>query len=450
MSLNVLVLPLDPYSQVERTKTRVATALGKLLRSDDRYEIGDIDRIKADPTWDLIIVWEPCGWHKAARPVAESGIPCFPLAPPLVYHPYAASFISEVRERGGMLLPAIDEPTVAASIMAVRARQTLASMRLLVVNANEGNVLAEQVQEFSTRCKERLGIAVDRRSAIDLNAIADSQSDAAVDAEWQRWLAELLIDGGEMGEAHMRQVLRLYLAERALLAEHQADGITVDDIGAFLMAPGRPVMPNSSYAALAHDGFLCCEEGDIQALATEAVLRSSLGAHPTMSNIYMAYRDAMNALVEGEPYNPEFEAQDFAQCLADDHLVAAHFSTSGVLPPNMMVEERYRIRETYPAWRGQSMTAATPRLGPVVLARLGSEADMVHLVSGVVDECRMDDTKGWYRGRWMIKIPSALSFVENAIHQHYAIGPENGRAQVLDILTKDVLRLRRVDLPNFS
>jgi hypothetical protein len=54
------------------------------------------------------------------------------------------------------------------------------------------------------------------------------------------------------------------------------------------------------------------------------------------------------------------------------------------------------------------------------------------------------DQYGWYRGRWFIQVPSVTEFVGKCQHQHYAIGPENDRSDVFDILAQDVLGLDAV------
>jgi hypothetical protein len=246
-----------------------------------------------------------------------------------------------------------------------------------------------------------------------------------------------------MDESHMRQVAKLYLAEKAMLEETGAIGITPDDIGGFLTLSERHIMPNVTYGPLVFEGYLAAEEGDIEVLVTELLLYAGLGAHPTMSNIYYAYRDAFSALQDHRQYTSEMELADCRQCLADNHVTAAHFSASGVLPPTMMEEPRYKVRETMPFWPGESMIVSTPKLGPVVLARLNGDASAFHAVSGEADGLGPGDKYGWYRGRWFIKVPSAKDFAAKCLHQHYAIGPNPAGRRILDVLTRQLLGLRQ-------
>jgi hypothetical protein len=280
------------------------------------------------------------------------------------------------------------------------------------------------------------------RDVSELKERAAAQDDAAADRELKRWYAEVLEGPGEMNDAHMRQVAKLYLAQRAMLEETGAVGITPQDIGGFLTIKQPVTMPNVSSGPLVSDGFLVCEEADIEVLTTELLLFAGLGAHPTMSNIYYAYRDRFSALETHTQYTSEMELADCRQCLADNHVTAAHFSTSGVLPPSMMVEPRYRVREALPSWPGQSMIASTPKLGPVVMARLSSDASAIHLAPGEADGLGPGDHYGWYRGRWFIRIPDARDFAARCLSQHYAIGSAPEGHAVLETLCTTLLGLR--------
>jgi len=439
--LHVLVLPSDDRPLDAQTTDAVGKVMQAILAPQDHFTIGDLQALERPDEWDAAVVWAPCGSSITAGPLADAAVPSFAVAPPLVFHPFFAAFYREVERRGGITLPADDPQTIAASLQAVRARKTLRGMRLIVVDAHADDRRASEIAAFALGCRERFGVEVLHRSAGELQAQAAAVEDEAADRVLERWDAELFEGPGEMDAPHMRQVAKLYLAERALLDETGAVGITVDDIGAFLVVSPSHVMPNVTYAALVCEGALACEEGDIEALTSELLLHVGLGAHPTMSNIYLAFRDEFDALGTQEGYTFERERADFQQCIRDGHLVAAHFSASGVLPRDMMEEERYQVRQTLPAWPGQSMIASTPRLGPVVLARLTPDAGGIHLVPGQVDSRTVDNRFGWYRGRWFILVPSVPQFIAECLHQHYAIGPENGRMKTLEILAERLLRL---------
>ena len=439
--LRVLVLPSDDRPFDAQTTDAEGRAMQAILTPDDQFVIGDSEALGRTGDWDTVAVWSPCGSIRLSGPLAAANVPCFAISPPLVFHPFAAAFYRDVDRNGGTTLPASDPEQIAASLRAVRARKTLAGIKLVVVDAHADDRRTAEIATFAQGCRDRMGVEILHRSAAELQARAAAFGDDEADAVLERWQAELLDGPGEMDTPHVRQVAKLYLAERALLDETGAAGITVDDIGAFLCVTPPHVMPNVTYGALVHEGVLACEEGDIEVLTSELLLRVGLGAHPTMSNVYLAYRDAFDALGGHEGYTFEQERADFQQCVADNHLVAAHFSLSGVLPPNMMEEERYKIRETIGAWPGQSMVASTPKLGPVVLARLTPGAEGLHLVPGQVDGRTLNDAFGWYRGRWFIRVPSVSDFIAHCLHQHYAIGPENGELKTLEILTERLLRL---------
>lgn len=389
---------------------------------------------------DLVIV-NVCGSTPLARYIADARIPCMAISRHLIFHPFNATFYRDIERMGGIILPANDPEEITASIQAVRARKALNGTKLLVVDTHEDDFRAFEVKAFTEGCRNHLGIEIIRRSVSELKERAARYDDNAADLELKRWYTEVLNGPGEMTHVHMRQVAKLYLGEREMVNEVGAAGITVEDIGGFLKC--SDIMPNVSYGVLTFDGILAAEEGDIEVLTTELMLKIGLGVHPTMSNIYIGYRDQYDSITNCTEYTDEMALADYRLCVADNHVMAAHFSTSGVLPPGMMVESRYNVLEALPGWKGQSMIAATPRLGPVVMMRLAPDASSVHMVPGEVDKLGFGDKNDGLRGRWFIRIPSVRDFISRCLHPHYAIGPQNGRLRVLEILNEKLLQITK-------
>lgn len=390
---------------------------------------------------DLVIASNLCGETPLADLVAASGVPTLPLQPSGGFHPFQAAYVRRVELLGGTTLPALEPAEAAASLRALRARKALRGMKLIVADAASDPARQDQLLRFQEVCRQRLGVAIIIRSTAELRERARQPSDATVDTELARWYADILTGPGELPHAHLQQVARLYLAQRAMLAETGAVGITPSDIHGFLLLPERPVMPNVSYGPLVCDGFLACEEGDIEVLTTELLLAAGLGSHPTMSNLYYAYRDQFTLAGGLASYTPAMELADCQQCFADNQITISHFSTAGVLPPGLRVEARYTVRETLPSWPGQSMIAATPRLGPIALARLGDAADTLHLAYGDVTGLAFGEHCGWYRHRWFIRLPDARHFATRCLHHHYAIAPAPADHLTADILYRRLLKL---------
>jgi hypothetical protein len=395
----------------------------------------------ADGGFDLVFVTQLCGFTPLSEKVASAGVPALCLEPHRGYHPYHAAFYRDLRARGGTALPAWLPEDTAASLRAVRSRRALRGIKLLVVEPRGDGVRHAQLRAFDRACRERIGVEIVVRDTDELKERAARYDDRAADAALARWYAAVCEGPGEADTAYLRDAARLYLAETDLLAETGAVGITPQDIGAFLVIPKPVTMPNLSYGPLAFDGFLVCEEGDAEALTTELLLQAGLGARPTMSNIYFAYRDRFNALASYRDYTGEMELADCRQCFEDNRITASHFGASGVLPPEMMVESRYTIRKTLPAWPAQAMVSATPKLGPVVLARLGEQARDMHVAYGEADGWGRGDQYGWYRGRWFIRLASTRKFAARCLHHHYAIAPDPGDHRCLETLLYTLLRL---------
>jgi len=421
-------------AQSHAPKEAHLAAVRQVLSGRDTVEIVSHDALGSDETFDLAFVVHALGATPASAALAAAGVPAMCLEPFCGYHAYHAGFYRELEAAGGTPLPGDLPETIAAAVQAVRARRALRGMKLIVADPGDDEHRNARLRHFADCAAERMGIEVVVRSTDEIKERARGVADAAAEAELHRWYAEVLTGPGEMDADHMRQVVRLYLAEKAMLDETGAVGITPHDIMGFLTIPKPEVMPNVSYGPLLFDGFLVCEEADIEALTTELLLAAGLGRRGMMSNIYYAYRDRFAALESARDYTPELELADCRQCFEDNHVTISHFSTAGVLPPAMMQESRYEVREALPCWPGQSMIAATPKLGPVLVARLDVNAEAVHLVHGEADGTGFGDQYGWHRGRWFVRLPDARDFAARALHHHYIIVPaadDHGRLATL-------------------
>ncbi len=391
--------------------------------------------------YDMVFVTEVCGFSPLPPKVAAAGLPALCLEPHRGYHPYHAGFYRALRALGGTVLPAWLPEDTEASVRAVRRRRALRGMKLLAIEPRKDGVRPAQLHAFDRACRERFGLEIVVRDTDELKERAARYDDRAADAELARWYAEVFEGPGEADTAYLRDAARLYLAEKEMLAETGAVGITVQDIGGFLVIPKPVTMPNLSYGPLAFEGYLVCEECDAEVLVTELLLQAGLGVRSTMSNLYYAYRDRFSALARHEDYTHEMELADCRQCFEDNRITAAHFSTSGVLPPEMMVESRYKIRKTVPSWPEQAMISATPKLGPVVMARLGEQARDIHVEYGEADGRGQGDQYGWYRGRWFIRLNNTRQFAARCVNHHYAIAPDSGDHRCLETLLYGLLKV---------
>ena len=408
----------------------------KFLTQDD--ELAVLPAMEPANTSDLDIVFfvHVCGSTRLSELAARAGLTVLAVNHYGGFHPYHAAFYRGVEKHGGTVLPADNPEEIAASVQAVRSRKALRGLKLLVADPGKSAFRLEEIRAFTAGCRAKLGLEIVLCSTDEIKDRARRYTEKDADEVLARWYDNILEGPGEMDADHMRQVARLYLAQVDILKETGAVGITPQDIGAFLLDEPSEVMPNVSYGPLVCDGYLVAEEADIEVLTTELLLYAGLGAQPTMSNVYYAYRDRFDAIGGSDGYTQEMELADCMQCFEDNHVVAAHFSASGVLPPGMMEEKRYRVREALPSWPGQSMIVSTPKPGKVLLARLADDASGIHLVPGTVDGLGLGDQYGWYRGRWFIEVPDAKEFAAECLHQHYAIGPDPGRRQALDILCR--------------
>jgi len=436
----------------EKTPIRVAVyyshkagvdSVRNLFSPADSVEFRPADQFEGGEDIDLAVAMNLCGPSALAGQLAEAGVPFIALRPELYFHPYLAVFQREAGALGAPLLPSNSPEDIAASIEAVRAFVRFRARSLLWVSANPGDYFEDYTQRFASACSQRLGLTVIRKPVDEIKKSADDVTDAEADDVLERWYAHVMDASDKFDENHMRRVAKLYVALKSALEQTDAAGAAVCAIRGFLtLNRNEPeIMPNVSLGALAHDGYLVAEEDDPGALASQWLLKCALGEAATMSNIYLEYRDRFGALGPGEDYTHDMAREDYEQCLRDNHVIISHYSTAGILPPNMMEEERYRVVEALPAWPGQSMVASTPKLGPLVMGRLSADASAIHVLPGEADWRHERDDGTWYRGRWTVKIPSVADFISLCFHHHYALAPENNRTRVLDILAKNILKL---------
>lgn len=419
-------------------------AVRDVLSQHDTLTVVNHDILEKKQDFDVAFVLHVCGPSPVAKNLAETKVPTWCMEPYKGYHPYHAAFYHDLEVAGGVRLPAETLEIIKSSLQAVRVRRAMKGLKLVVADPGDDQYRKERIHQFAECVERRLGIKIIIRHTDDIKKRASSVVDSVADEELSRWYKEILNGPGEMDVEHMRQVARLYIAQKSILEEEKAVGITPYDIKGFLTTSEQEVMPNVSYGALMFDGFLVCEEADIEALTTELLLMAGLGQHPMMSNIYYAFRDEFGKLDSWKDYTAELELADCRQCFVDNHVTVCHFGTEGLLSPDIMEESRYSVRETVPSWPGQSMVSATPRLGPVILGRLDAEASSIHLVHGEADGTGFGDQFGWYRGRWFIRLPDTSEFARRALHHHYVIAPDSGSTEVLKTLLFTLLGLEEI------
>jgi hypothetical protein len=206
---------------------------------------------------------------------------------------------------------------------------------------------------------------------------------------------------------------------RQLVDEHHANAMAVLDFEPFLFM--KQAMPNLAHTALRSEGITTAEEGDLVMLITQLLLSAVHKQQAMMANVYLAYRDQWERNKTHGEYHPDDEAADFAQCVSDQTAVLCHYGTAGIVPPNMTDDKHYRVVETLPCWKGQSMTFAIPRTGDVLLSRLDENNKQLHVYPGKVTQTFDDPDGAWCRGRWYVNLPGINHFVDHAFSAHYAI-----------------------------
>ena len=391
-------------------------------------EVGDCDAVAVSP---------PLSVASYADAIAGAGKPVLLLEPHCAFHPYQAGARAALTAAGGRVLPTDSPEAILNSVRAIAAMKRLRSSKALLFVGDPGSY-----SDLEETAESMLGVNVEVRDVEELKEEARGVPDATAASTLAEWKEKTFsrIDG--VADEHLAEVARLYHAEKNLLARHGANALGVEEFDPFLHQ--KLPMPNVTYALLKDEGIVCTEEADLGCLLTQLLMYAASGEQNTMSNIYMAFRSELEKRGPSAGYTPQMQLADYNECLADNCLVVSHFSTAGSLPRNMMVEDTWEVRETIGAWPDQSMVYSTPKTGPVTLARLDQGLEHLDVYPAETAEVRKFDHLGWYRCRWLVRVGSAKTFVDTAIHHHYAIAPGHPDPVLRTLVTRLLgIRIRR-------
>ncbi|MAX25004.1 MAG: hypothetical protein CMJ19_10915 [Phycisphaeraceae bacterium] len=347
--------------------------------------------------------------------------PVMLIDPPLVFHSYQAACRQMFRDLGNIVLPGETRDRVIQSITALRGKNWLEQSKMLMVcDPDDKHPMRGDIQARAQLIHQLTGVRVISVPVTRLKIMASQVTDQQAKQVWEHWRENLFdpIDPA-LSEEHLNDCARLYVAMRQLVDEHQANAIAVQDFEPFLFQ--KTAMPNLAHTALRSEGITTAEEGDIAMLITQLLLSAVHQQQAMMANVYLAYRDQWEKNKAHGEYDPDDEATDFAQCVADQTAVLCHYGTAGIVPPNMTDDKRYRVIETLPCWNGQSMTFAIPKLGDVLMGRLDESNQQLHIYPGKITQTFDDPDGGWCRGRWYVNMPGMDHFVDHAFSAHYAI-----------------------------
>lgn len=419
--IRILPLVLGDEARADRTMKRMAEAKKLIAEDADLGEPRFIKESAGRPNtslgdYDAVAISLPLGVPPHAAEIASMKKPVMMFEPHCGFHPYQAGARAALVKAGATVLPTDCPEAITASVKAMVAARKLQNSKVLLFHSNPDKHAA-----LADTARDKLGLEIEIHPVEELKDEAKRISDAAAAATLARWKQAAFSRIVDVSNQHLTEVARLYNAEKKFIEQTGAIALGVEEFKPFLYQ--KLAMPNVTYALLKEEGIVCTEEADLGCLLTQLLFCIVTGEQNTMSNIYMAFRSAYEKLGPGPGYTPEMELADYRECLRDNCLVVSHFSTAGSLPKNMMVEDKWEVRETVGSWPGQSMVYSTPKMGPVTLARLDTDLANLDVYPGDGADVRKFDELGWHRCRWLVRVSSAKRFVETAISHHFAIVP---------------------------
>ena len=424
----------------EKTVDQTLNALKQHLGSSAAFTVGgyytelDADTVTTlSQQCDVLIVCDHLLAWQSQTLFASVKCPVMMIDAPLVFHPYQAACRHMFVNNGVTVLPAQTPQHITESFIALQAQNWLGKSTMLVVtDPADTHPMRGDLHTRAAAIHKKTGASVILIPVDQLKLMASQVTDDHVQQVWEHWRKTLFSTVDPvLTQDHLNDTARLYVAMRQLVDTHQANAIAVEDIGSFLF--NNQAMPNLAHTALRAQGITTAEEGDLTMLITQLLLASVNQQQAMMSNVYLGYRDAWEKNKEHDAYTPEAIAADFNQCLVEKTVLLCHFGTAGIVPRSMTDDQFYRVVETKPSWRGQSMSLAIPKRGDAQLARLDESNDELHVYPGKLIRTYDDPEGGWYRGRCLFHMPGIEHFVDHGFSAHYAISLKPNR-QVLSTL----------------
>jgi hypothetical protein len=295
---------------------------------------------------------------------------------------------------------AVDYQDIAFRLRLLAAKKRLANTRLLILNADypHWERWICRVSGGAEAIRARLGLELEYLPSAELikrwEAI-DGARAASLAESWRAGAERVL----EPTDEDLRVVARLYLAMRDLLAEKEAQGLT--------MAYGDDPLPVPclAYMALRDEGLPAACEADILSLLAMVMVHHLLGKPSFMGNIFVNLQDGTITL---------------SHCVAPRRMAGYR---SPPLP--------YTLRDQH--WgKAPGSVSAFVELEPgreVTICRLSGDLRSMLLARGKILDCR--DLPGYCRMAVRIKLDgSARELVHRTSGNHHVMIYGDHRAEL--------------------
>jgi L-fucose isomerase-like protein len=324
----------------------------------------------------ILVLQLTMGILPQVKSLLELGLPVMVYTVPYAGHEWHT--IASLQREGKLIevLPSSRFEDVAVALRPFRAIQRLRETRVLHVSQGDAD------PAYCQSIQDKFGTRISSLKFPDLQKAYMDAADAEVEADADRWIreAEKVV---EPTRADVLKGARMYIAMRNLLAQHQADAITMNCLGMGLIDQGM------GYPCL---GFVRLNN-ELRAGVCEADLKS------TMTQLLFTYLVGRTGFVT----DPVFD-------LATNSIIHAHCVAATQMHGPDTQPSPYHIRTHLEDGRGVSLQVRMPVGGKVSMARLIGTDLMLFSTGDAVDSPFVDRA---CRTKLTMEVENIDRFLEN-------------------------------------
>ena len=331
---------------------------------------------KFKDTTGILVLQLTMGILPQVKSLLELGLPVMVFTVPYAGHEWHT--IAGLQREGKLIdvLPSSRFEDVAVAIRPFRAIQRLKEARILNVNYDDADSV------YCQAIQDKYGTRVISLKLPDLQKAYDEADAAEAQADADRWIGE----AEKIVEPTQDDILkgsRMYIAMKNLLAQHQADAITMNCLGMGLIDKGM------GYPCLGFVRF----NNELRAGVCEADLKS------TMTQLLFTYLVGRTGFVT----DPVFD-------LATNTIIHAHCVGATQMEGPDSRPSPYHIRTHLEDGRGVSLQVRMPVGGKVSMARLIGTDLMLFSTGDAVDSPFVDRA---CRTKLTMRVENIEKFLEN-------------------------------------
>lgn len=314
---------------------------------------------------------------------------------------------------------------------ALAAKRELSTSKFVVFQDNPGEGFQPEIfkrfywweDECTQRMFDRYGVALEKRSFVEMGAAAKKIPDDAAEKTWAKWQDRLPL--GNISTKQRNSALKVYLKlSEALAADETIKGMGINCLNESQYSDTTPCLAwNMLYE---EKKLIWGCEADTVVMLSKYLLHKSLDAPIMMTNMYPFLMGDAALKHERIPYFPEVEGNP------DNYILAAHCGYLGVLPQSFSTE--WKLRDKVLAIVDDNATAIDARLpkGEITLAKLHPDLSTISVMEGEIEKYTQYEDSDCRNGA-VIRVRDGHQLMRSLASHHYLIMTGHRLAEIHQI-----------------